>query len=138
MKLIRQLMTVDFVRFSIVGALGFVINFLILTMLYKQMNLHLFASQVIAGEIALFSNFYLHHNWTYKRRRVLKTIKTLLIQFHLTSWFAILLTAVLVTIGVNVFNLNYIVALFIAGATALFWNFTWSRYVIWRQTEAEE
>ncbi len=128
----RKILKVDFVRFCIVGGIGFLVNFLLLTLLYKILSIPLFIAQLISAEIALFGNFLLHHNWTYKEKRSAKTVKTLLIQFHASSWAAILGTAIIVSVCVNHFKMDYIVALALAGVAALFWNFVWSKYVIWR------
>lgn len=94
-----------------------------------------FWSQLIAGEIALFSNFLLHHNWTYKHKNVKKGFLHLLWQFHATSWLAVIGTAALVSIGIHTFNLPYIIALVIAAGLAMLWNFAWSKFVIWRHHE---
>src|SRR3990167_7331510 len=87
---IKNLHKIDFVRFCIVGTLGFIINFGLLTLLFKVLNLHIFIAQLISSEIALFNNFVLHHNWTYKGNMTNKSIKTLLVQFHASSWTAII------------------------------------------------
>lgn len=128
----RRLLDIDFIRFCIVGVLGFAINFIMLTLLYRVLKFPIFIAQLISGEIALFSNFYFHHTWTYKSKSVNKSVRTLLIQFHLTSWFAIIATALIVTAGVDILQMHYIMSLFIAGMLALLWNFIWSKYVIWR------
>ncbi len=128
----RRLLKIDFVRFCIVGASGFVINFLLLTLLYKILNSPLVIAQVLAAEIALFSNFMFHHHWTYKAHNVRKTISTLIVQFHLTSWVAVIGSALIVSFGVHVLNLGYFIALVLASGTALFWNFAWSKFAIWR------
>jgi dolichol-phosphate mannosyltransferase len=129
----RRLLKIDFVRFCIVGSLGFVINFFLLTLLYKVFHSPLFIAQIAAAEVALFSNFMFHHHWTYKASNVRKTITKLIVQFHVTSWAAILGSAVIVSLGVHVFKLNYVIALVFASASALFWNFGWSKFVIWRR-----
>lgn len=92
---IKRLLKIDFVRFCIVGGTGFVINLIILTALHRWVSMPIFFAQLIAAEIALFSNFILHHNWTYKNNKVKKSIPTLLLQFHVTSWPAILGSAVI-------------------------------------------
>lgn len=132
-KKLEQLLRIDFVRFCIVGTLGFLINLVILTVLYKVLNLPLIISQIIASEIALFSNFMLHHKWTYRASNVRKTISKLIIQFHITSWIAVVGSTVMVTVGVTIFKLDSSVSLVIASSIALFWNFVWSRYGIWRK-----
>lgn len=108
-----------------------------LTLLYKMLGWPPFIAQILAAEVALFNNFILHHNWTYKSRST-QTIPALLTQFHLTYWVAILGSAIIVSLGVELFNLNYVIALTIASAAALFWNFSWTKYVIWRRNATDE
>ncbi|HSX16776.1 MAG TPA: GtrA family protein [Patescibacteria group bacterium] len=129
----RRLLKSDFIRFCIVGALGFVINFIILTLLYKVLGSPLFISQIIAAEIALFSNFMFHHHWTYKASKVRKTLTKLIVQFHLTSWVAVIGSALIVSAGVNILHLHYFPALVISAGLAMMWNFGWSKFVIWRK-----
>lgn len=136
-KKLQKFLKVDFVRFCLVGGLGFFINYTVLTFFYRVIHLPVFISQIIGGEIALFSNFYLHHTWTYGDHETKKSLKLLLVQFHLTSWFAVLLTAVIVALGVNEFNLHYFKALIIAGIVALSWNYLWSKYVVWSRSANE-
>ena len=129
---VKNLHKIDFVRFCIVGTLGFIINFSLLTVFFKVLGFHIFVSQLLSSEIALFNNFILHHNWTYKDNITNKSIKNLLIQFHMSSWSAILGSAAIVTLSVRVFHLHYLVALVIASAVGLMWNFGWTKFVIWR------
>ena len=128
----RKIFNIDFVRFCVVGTSGFVLNFGLLTLLYRFFGIKLFIAQLIASELALFSNFLLHNHWTYKHKRVTKSFGSLVWQFHITSWVAIVGSAALVSIGVHTFKLNYIVALIMASGMALFWNFLWTKFVIWK------
>lgn len=128
----KRILGVDFVRFCLVGATGFLINLALLTLLYKILGLPVIIAQLISAEIALFSNFILHHNWTYKHRKTKKSIKTLLVQFHMSSWVAIVGSALLVSVGIGVMDLSYIVALVGSSSVALLWNFLWSKLVIWK------
>jgi putative flippase GtrA len=130
----RRLIKIDFVRFCMVGSLGFVINAVLLTVLNKDLNSP-FAAQMIASEVALLSSFMFHHHWTYRANKVRKTMTTLIIQFHATSWVAIVGSAVIVATGVDVLHLQPVAALAISSAVVLFWNFAWSKYVIWRGRE---
>lgn len=135
---IEHLLKIDFVRFCIVGGTGFVINFVILTLLHKVLHLPIFMSQLVGAEIALFSNFMLHHNWTYKNKKVKKTIPNLLVQFHATTWPAIIGSAAMVDAGVRFLHLSNLIALAASSAVALLWNFFWSKYVIWRDITPKE
>lgn len=133
--MIEELLEKDFVRFCVVGGLGFVINFAILTVLYKVLNAPLFVSQLIAAEVSLFNNFLLHHHWTYKKNNSVKSLRRLVVEFHATSWVAIVGSAALVSFGVHVLNLHYFESLVISSVVALGWNFFWSKYVIWKHHE---
>lgn len=117
------------------GGIGFTINFVLITILYKLLHLPLFLAQLIAGEVALFNNFVLHHNWTYKGHNVKKTIPALLVQFHATSWMAVLGIAFLVSAGVNYLHLNYLVALVVGAIGGMIWNYLWSKF-IWHPKHA--
>jgi putative flippase GtrA len=137
MQLVKYFYKHPFVRFCIVGGLGFVINFALLSLFYKYLRWPLFIAQLLAAEIALFNNFLFHHNWTYKSHNVEKTIVNLLVQFHVTSWVAIVGSAALVSLGVNSLHLHYFIALVITSIIALGWNFLWTRFVIWRHPHKE-
>ncbi len=129
---IERLLKIDFVRFCIVGGTGFVINFIILTTLHKYFQAPIYVAQFIGAEVALFCNFLLHHHWTYKKNKVNKTISNLLVQFHATSWPAIIGSTLMVSAGVNTFHMSSLTALIVSSAIALMWNFAWSKFVIWR------
>jgi putative flippase GtrA len=133
-----RLLKIDFVRFCIVGGMGFVINFIILVLLNKVLAWHIFVSQFIGAEVALFSNFMLHHHWTYKHHKVEKQKHHLLMQFHLTSWPAILGSASMVTIFERLLNFDNLAALATSSTIALMWNFFWSKYVVWRKVSTKE
>ncbi len=134
----QKILKIDFVRFCIVGTLGFVINFVILTLLYRKFHSPLFISQLIAAEIALFSNFMFHHHWTYKASKVRKTMTRLIVQFHLTSWVAVIGSAAIVSGGVHILHLHYAASLVLASGLAMVWNYGWSKFVIWRKHTPHE
>jgi putative flippase GtrA len=135
---LARLLKIDFVRFCIVGGTGFVINFIILIVLNKLLHVPIFIAQLIGAEIALFSNFMLHHHWTYKGHKVPKTIPKLLMQFHVSTWPAILGSALMVTAFERLLHFSNLLALATSSAIALSWNFGWSKYVIWRKVTPGE
>lgn len=132
------MLKIDFVRFCIVGGTGFVINLAILVLLTKVFDIRIFIAQLIGAEIALFSNFILHHNWTYKKNKVKKSVVSLILQFHATSWPAIIGSTIMVSVGVSLLHMSQLVALIISSAIALVWNFVWSKYVIWKNITEKE
>lgn len=135
---LARLLRVDFIRFCIVGGTGFVINFVLLIVLHKLFKLPVFLAQLFAAEVALFSNFMLHHHWTYKEHKVEKSMPKLIIQFHATTWPAIIGSALMVTAGEKILKLDSLTALALSSIIALLWNFTWSKYVVWRKVTRAE
>jgi len=67
---------------------------------------------------------------------VKKSAPTLLWQFHITSWVAIVGSAAMVSVGVKTLHISYFVALVISSAIALLWNFTWTKFIIWQYKQA--
>jgi dolichol-phosphate mannosyltransferase len=135
---LQHLIKIDFIRFCIVGGTGFVINFILLALLPKIFGVPIPVAQFVGAEVALFSNFVMHNKWTYKSKYVKKSIANLLIQFHATSWPAILGSTAMVSVGVETLHLSKLIALAISSVIALLWNFGWTRFVIWRDVTPKE
>lgn len=133
-----KLIKLDFIRFCIVGGAGFLINLLLLVILHNVLGVKVLYAQFIAAEVALFSNFMLHHHWTYSNRKVDKTMKKLILQFHATTWPAIIGSSLMVAGGVTILKLSEIVALILSSLVALFWNFAWSKYVVWKDVTTQQ
>jgi dolichol-phosphate mannosyltransferase len=135
---IGRLLKIDFIRFCIVGGTGFVINLVILVTLHSLLGLPVYIAQFFGAEIALFSNFMLHHHWTYKSHVVEKSIPKLIVQFHASSWPAIIGSTLMVSAGVKLLHFNELLALAVSSAIALGWNFAWSKYIIWRDMSSKD
>ena len=120
-------------RFVTVGAVGFVINFCILSLLYKVLDFSLLPSQLIAAEVAILSSFFFHNGWTYKDAVQDSYLKRF-IEFHGSSWLGSAMTTFTLVFLVDR-GVIYVVALSIGAAIALVWNFFWTRFVIWRPKE---
>lgn len=118
-------------RFVIVGTLGFCVNAIILWYLHKHLGWGLLSSQIIAGEVAIISNFFWHNFWTYDDAVSDKLTKRF-IEFQGSSISGMAITTLLLVIFTEIVGLNYLIALAIAGGVAMFWNYFWSRVVIWR------
>lgn len=137
-KKLRHLLRLEFVRFCIVGGFGFVLNLIILSFLHRILKLPVFIAQLIGAEIALFSNFMLHHHWTYESHHVEKTIRRLVIEFHITSWPAIFGSALMVSLGERFLHLNNVTALVCSSVLVFAWNYCWSKFVVWRHVTEKE
>ncbi len=130
---VRSLLKQDFVRFCMVGVLGFLINLVILKLLHDAWHWHIIIATLIGSEAAYFSNFLLHNSWTYKHRAtVQKSFGKLLLQFHLSAWSGMVLNVLIVFVAVSMFHLDSAIGLVIASVIVLFWNYIWTKSYIWR------
>ncbi len=121
-------------RFVVVGGIGFVVNFSILTVLYKMLGLDLLGSQLVGAEIAILCNFYLHNAWTYKDA-VIDSIFHRIVEFHVSSWVGSGITTLILIVLVNQ-GMQYFFALVLGAIVALVWNFFWTRFFIWKPKES--
>lgn len=127
------MLKIDFIRFCLVGGMGFLVNSVFLIFLHGKLNVNIVPAQIIGGEAGLLSNFFWHNTWTYKHQdhqRIPFWHK--FGRFHLSSWSGIVLLTTIVTTGTNLFKLNYMVSLVVAAAVTMGWNFYWTKVYIFK------
>ena len=135
---VRKQLQREFVRFCLVGAVGFVVNLSTLTLARESLGLPVELAVLLGGEVALVSNFLFHNYWTYKERPQNKKIAVLFMQFHVAFWSGNGINAILTLLMIKQLGWSSVVSLAIASAIVLFWNFAWTRYYIWRAKEVTE
>jgi putative flippase GtrA len=143
-----------FVKFSVVGAIGAVVDFGILYLLHSILGFHIVLSNTCSFTTAVFSNFIWNRYWTYPDSRS-RPLSTQLSQFfivNIVGWAintGILLllrspfTNLLVDIGSSLtiisnpelsYKLGYNLAKAVATVVVMFWNFGINR--IWTYSDA--
>lgn len=120
------------VRFAMVGALGFLINLFILFIVHDELGFNLLLAQIVAAECAIISNFFLHHNWTFKTYQNGKTLHRIG-KYHLSAWVGSAITTLVLFASVSVFHLHYVIGLVFGAGFALVWNMAASRFIIWQR-----
>jgi putative flippase GtrA len=150
-----------FVKFLIVGALGFIIDFGLLTFLVELVGMPelvmsltglshtagLIAANTISFTAAVLSNFSLNRYWTYPESRT-KRKRVQLPQFTLVSVIGWLLNSVILALlhtpfdrllanfkGMPIAVNGYVPAKIVATVVVLFWNFFINRY--WTYSNVE-
>ncbi len=127
---------IDFVRFCIVGATGFILTAIGLRFFHGSLEIPVTLATLMSAEIGLLSNFFFHQRWTYKYAdHNHKPIWLKFVHFHLTSWTGVVLITILESIGVHLLGLDYMVSLVGAAGITLFWNFFWTKYFIFKGGE---
>jgi putative flippase GtrA len=128
-----------FLKFMVVGTIGFVVDFGTLNLLVLLAGMNLLVANTISFSLAVLSNFTWNRLWTYPDSRS-KPIRSQLLQFfvvNVVGWgintgVLALLTPVFTEL---VGQLGYNIAKAIATIIVLFWNFFVNRY--WTYNDVE-
>ncbi len=126
-----------FVKFSIVGAIGAVIDFALLNLLRGGFGWPLFWANTVSVSVAILSNFTWNRFWTYPESRTRKKRKQLP-QFALINIVGLLINN-LIVVGLDALLVPYIdepwsynLAKAVAIGVVLFWNFGINRLWTYR------
>ncbi|MFT5440646.1 MAG: dolichol-phosphate mannosyltransferase [Alphaproteobacteria bacterium] len=80
-----------FIKFSIVGISGILVNLGLFTLLIEA-GLSKYMASPIAIEASIISNFYLNHNWTFMWRKSIDNPQIKGLKFHVVSLASLLLS----------------------------------------------
>ena len=136
-RTIARAFKIDAMRFIVVGAGGFTINFAVLLLLHGILGLPVLLGQLLAAECAILSNYYFHSIWTYRGAKVKSTVIRLA-QFHITAWVGSGITTVVLVGAVHLLHANYLLALVYGSAIGLVWNYLWTKYLIFAKASSVE
>jgi dolichol-phosphate mannosyltransferase len=124
-----------FIRFGIVGFLGFVVNFLALRF-FRNRGVAETLSWALSTELAIINNYILNNVWTFSEKKIsgLKNTIVKFLQFNLTSAGALVIQSLLGPLGVKLVGVKY--DAFVLVAIILFvvlpYNYTMYNLFIWK------
>jgi putative flippase GtrA len=135
-----------FIKFLVVGTIGFVIDFSVLIFLKELTPLPTVVANSISFTAAVISNFTLNRYWTYPDSRS-KTIWSQMGQFALVNVIGLAINDTILHFLEPVFDTfllglpavlvrGYIPAKMIATIVVLFWNFFVNRYWTYSDVDA--
>ena len=134
----NRIVRLHFFRFMLVGAAGFVLSTLLLRLLHGQWGLSILWATLLACEFGLLWNFIFHENWTYNSLdHHHKPLGQKLLQFHISSWGGVAILTGLEVVAVRLLHFEYLISFVVAGVVTMFWNFFWTRYVIFTPNNGE-
>ena len=130
-----------FLRFGVVGFSGVFVNMGVLYVLSDILNLGLTRSLIVAGELAIISNFLWNDLWTFgdisKRQPGSRQRLKRLLKFNTICLMGLILNLLLVNLLFNIFGMNKYLANLIAIAAVTMWNFWINTKLSWRVTEVD-
>ncbi len=134
---IKELLTGSFGKFLVVGGLGFFIQLIVYRLLLNATKFPLGIDNILAAQLAIFSNYNLNNLWTFKERRASGAGSYLL---KMAGFFAtsnigvILIQSGIIQVGEFLYGRKYPTVYFVVGtAVLLVWNFAMYSLVIWRK-----
>ena len=118
----KQNIIKEFIKFGVVGAIGTLINIVLLYLLTEKVGIYYMFSAIFSFIIAMTSNFILNKVWTFRERIKLYVGKKYL-QFGLVSVSALLVNLFFLYLFTEIFGIYYILSQTLAIGIALIINF---------------
>lgn len=119
----------DKIRFIIVGGIGFVVNFLGLTLLFHVLKLPILVAQVVSVELAILVTFAGNNYWAFQGHDHISFFRKLW-RFHASAITGMAINSAIVILLVQFAGLYYGLALAAGSAAGLIWNYTlYKRFV---------
>jgi putative flippase GtrA len=108
-------------RFGIVGAVGFVVNLVVYTLLVHPASIDFRVASVIAWLVAVLNNFVLNRFWTFDAREGLARFQAM--RFLIVSLVAEVCSLLLLTVFVQGAGIDKVIAQAMAVAASMPLNF---------------
>lgn len=119
-------------RFAVVGLVGVGVNSVVLWLLTERGAVYYLISSVVATEIAIVSNFFLNHTWTFAGAKDDRPIHGRLLTFNVFSLGGLILTVTALFLLKQFVGIPYLMANLVAITAGAAWNYVASRRWTWR------
>lgn len=123
------------IKFGVVGATGFVINFIALRF-FRGFGLPEVLAWALSTELAIISNFTFNNIWTFRNEQIsgIGQVVKKFLQFNLTSAGAIVIQSIAGPIGVGIVGAkwDFLVLAFVVAFMVLPYNYFMYNKVIWK------
>jgi len=128
---VKKLLQIDFIRFGIVGFVGFLVTLVLKVTIFGSLND--FLATFLGSEGGMVSNFIFHEKWTYNNvNHHSKSIGKKFFHFQLSSLSGVLLITGINGAGIRYLHLSNLFSLVIASAVVMFWNYFWTKFFIFK------
>ncbi len=124
---------VQFIKFSLVGALNSLVHFCVFVMLYRGAKMHYLASSVIGYCVGMINSYIFNRRWTFTSRR--GKIKKEFGKFAIVNILALLVNVGSLKFFKEYVNLSAEVGQVFAIGLSLSMNFLGNRYWTFKKIE---
>jgi len=125
-----------FIKFSVVGATGVVVNEGLL-LLFQSMGVYLLLASTAAIEISILTNFLMNDLWTFRDRRSGHSAVRL-VKFNLLMLVGLVVNAAVLDVGVAYFGMAAAIANLVGIGAAFFLRYVLSVKYAWMRAELVE
>lgn len=136
----RETMTPRFMKFLVVGTIGFIINTLVLEILVK-LGIRPSIAGGLGAEMAIISNFTLNNLWTFKEQKItsIKQIPGKFLIFNAASFGSVIIQATTIEIGTRIFGKALYRLYYVIGVgIGLLWNYFMYNRVVWKTHKSKD
>lgn len=132
-KTIGRFVPTRFVMFAMVGGIGVVVHFIVLSLLFQAMGQGFAVSQTIAAVVAMTFNFFVNNALTYRDRRLrgVRALKGLL------SFYLVCSVGLFANVGIANFLFEEAYAWWLSGIAGILvgavWNYAASAVFTWKR-----
>jgi putative flippase GtrA len=130
-----KLIGYDKVRFLVVGALGFLVNYGMLALIYDLLGAPILLAQVFGAETALLATFTGNNFWAFVGHHHV-SLRKKLVKFHASALAGLAINSFCVVVLVHYAHLYYGLALVVGSAAGLAWNYTLYKRFVFRKQHA--
>lgn len=131
-NLFTPLLVEQFIKWSIVGTIGAVIDFSLLFLLHQVLGINVYFSNTISFTAAVINNYLLNRYWTFRGMKHKEASKQLP-QFYLVSVGGYILNQLLLAFFIEIVFLAWYWAKALATIVVLTWNFVVNRIWTFRE-----
>lgn len=130
-QLIGRVLDHEKVKFVVVGGIGFIVNFLSLTFLFRILNLPIIIAQIIGVELAVIATFIGNSQWAFKGHEHIPLLRKLW-RFHVSAATGMAINSLIVVLLVQLLHAYYGLALIVGSTAGLAWNYTLYRRFVFK------
>ena len=120
----------QFLRFILVGFAATLITYIILIVLVETWQINVIVASVIGYIVGIVVNYELNYGFTFQSKQ---HHHILVPRFVMVMMVGLLLNTGIMFVGVNWFDINYVLAQLAAIAVVLIWSFTANRLWVFTQ-----
>ncbi|MBI9012896.1 MAG: GtrA family protein [Clostridiales bacterium] len=126
----------ELIRYVFAGGIAFVLDFLVLMVLYKVFDVYYLTATALGLIVGLFTTYLLSIKWVFNNRAVSNRTSELSL-FLLIGSIGFLINEYVIWVSVEALFLSVPVSKVVATAIVFFWNFTARKVILFKKHNAD-